>query len=128
MPDPTFGMIYFVPLAVLGRKWWCSQSSCCVLFLSNKVTYSAVSKYSCMRILDTVRHFYLFSIFTNILNTFFLTHTKSTPITDIDCINHTVSSLLVHSNIIWSTFRTCFTFLSSKVIRDSGNWITCEQH
>ena len=52
--------------------------------------------------------FYLLSIFTSILNKSFLTNTKFTPkpIADIHCINHTIFSLLIHSNIIWSTLRT----------------------
>ena len=42
------------------------------------------------------------------INTFSLTRTKSTTtsITDIHCINHTIPRLFVHSNIIWSAFRT----------------------
>ena len=65
-------------------------------------------EYSCMRILDMVCHFYLFSIPTNILNTFFLPRTKvtTTPVIDRLCINCIVPSLLVHLNIILRTLRT----------------------
>ena len=67
---------------------------------------------SCFRILDIFCYFHLFSIFTNTLNTSFLTcaNSTTTSVIGIHCINDTVPGLLVHFNIIWSPLMICNHF------------------
>ena len=58
------------------------------------------------------------------MNTFFLTRIKPTTtlITNIQCINHTVRGLLVHSNAILSTLSTVIfvIFVISRVRKKIG--------
>ena len=68
--------------------------------------------------------FCLFSILTSAMNTFFLNRIKPTTtlITNIQCTNHTVPGLLVHSNAILSTLSTVIfvTFVISRVRKKIG--------
>ena len=83
-------------------------SKCLLYYFSIKsktfdfFTTHRASEHSCMQIFDIAFLFYLFSIFTSILNTIFLTRTKPTTTltTDIYCISHAVPILLIHSDII----------------------------
>lgn len=78
------------------------------------------SKYSCVWILDTVRHFYLYFIFISILTSKLnCTKSTSTLITDIHCINTTAPGVLIRSQIVWSapgTRNQFFYFLAQKKI------------
>ena len=77
--------------------------------------------------------FCLFSILTSAMNTFFLTRIKPTTtlITNIQCTNHTVPGLLVHSNAILSTLSTVILlFLLSQVLERKlgGRFFLVKKH
>ena len=80
-----------------------------------------VVEYSGMQILVIACHFYFFSIFTSILNTFSLPRSKSitAPITDLHCINHTLISFDLHFGHV-AIFVALFFWCLRKKIKWAG--------
>ena len=99
------------------------------------------NEYSCVWILGPYPIGYLSFLYVQFIykhteHIIFLAPIKSTatPITDIYCINHTIPTLLMHCNIIWSALRTrsrlfifCFLGLTMKLLSDQEIFMCRQQ-